>query len=185
MSSTLKLPDWEIELSKVPLPFVIAISLAVIFLVHRVFFYDARRKHLPPGPRGWPLIGNSFQIDLLNNPEIKLIEWAKKHGEIYYLRLGSSDFVFLNSGRVVKDLLDKRGSIYSDKPYLPMAGEAYTKGLNLALMQYNQRWKVISLPAYLIIDTSTIDAGYVDTTSSRNIPSNPTIRISTNGSRLA
>lgn len=165
-SSTLKLPNWEIELANVPLPVILAISLALVLLVHRVFFYDARRKHLPPGPRGWPLIGNTRQIDLMNNPEFKLIDWAKKYGEIYYLRLGSSDFIFLNSGRVVKDLLDKRGSIYSDKPYLPMAGEAYTKGLNLALMQYNQRWKVPPISIYTDQDTSSIDAGYVDSTTS-------------------
>jgi hypothetical protein len=133
----------RLELDTVPLPLILVLSAGIIFAVHRALFYDPRRKHLPPGPKGLPIVGNSFQISLKNNPEYKLIEWAKEFGEIYYLRLGSSDFVFLNSGRVVKDLLDKRGSIYSDKPYLPMAGEAYTKGLNLALMRYDQRWKVL------------------------------------------
>jgi Cytochrome P450 len=134
----------RLELDQIPFPLVAVLSVAIIFAIHRLLFYDPRRRHLPKGPKGWPIVGNSFQISLKKNPEYKLIEWAKQYGEIYYLRLGSSDFIFLNSGRVVKDLLDKRGSIYSDKPYMPMAGEAYTKGLNLSLMRYDQRWKVPS-----------------------------------------
>ena len=38
--------------------------------------------------------------------------------------------------------MEKRGTIYSDKPDMPMAEEAYSKGLNLSMMHYNQRWKV-------------------------------------------
>lgn len=127
-------------------PQVLAISLGIVFIFYRLLIYDPRRKHLPKGPRGWPIVGNTFQFSMTDNPEPQLIKWSKEYGEIYYLRLGASDFIFLNSGRVVKDLLDKRGNIYSDKPRLPMAGEAYTKGLNLALMRYDQRWKVSSTP---------------------------------------
>ena len=125
-------------------PQVLAISLGIVFIFYRLLIYDPRRKHLPKGPKGWPVVGNTFQFSMTNNPEPQLIEWAKEYGEMFYLRLGATDFIFLNSGRVVKELLDKRGSIYSDKPRLPMAGEAYTKGLNLALMRYDQRWKVIT-----------------------------------------
>jgi hypothetical protein len=131
------------ELAQIPLPWLIFLSIGIVIGFHRIFIYDPRRRHLPKGPKGWPVVGNTFQIDLKNNPETQLISWAKEFGEIYYLRLGASDFIFLNSGRVVKDLLDKRGSIYSDKPYLPMAGEAYTKGLNISLMPYGQKWKVL------------------------------------------
>jgi hypothetical protein len=121
---------------------IVVVIAVVIVVLHLLVSYDPRRKHLPPGPKGWPIIGNSLQISLTNNPERTLIAWAKEYGEIFYANIGTTDFVFLNSGRVVKELLDRRGNIYSDKPYLPMAGETVTKNLNLSLMRYDQRWKV-------------------------------------------
>jgi hypothetical protein len=40
-----------------------------------------------------------------------------------YLHVLGQGLVFLNSPEAAVDLLDKRGSIYSDKPSLVMAGE--------------------------------------------------------------
>jgi len=132
----------NLRIMGVPLPLIIILISGILVVVYRFLFYDSRRKHLPPGPRGWPIVGNTFQMSSKKDPQHQLIAWAKEFGEMYYLRLGATDFIFLNSGRVVKDLLDKRGNIYSDKPHKPMAGEAYTKGLNLSLMRYDKRWKV-------------------------------------------
>jgi len=159
----------------VPGLWIVVVIGVVIVVIHRVVYYDSRRKHLPPGPKGLPIIGNSFQISLTNNPEPTLIAWAKKYGEIYYAKIGTTDFVFVNSGRVVKELLDRRGNIYSDKPYLPMAGETVTKNLNLSLMRYDQRWKVSSIVASAYIDSSTIDARNAHSETSRNVPTHSTV----------
>jgi hypothetical protein len=45
-------------------------------------------------------------------------------GEVTYLHVLGQGLVFL-TGEAIFDLLDKRGSIYSDKPHLVMAGELY------------------------------------------------------------
>ena len=158
-------------------PQVLAISLAIVFIFYRLLIYDARRKHLPKGPKGWPIVDNTFQLSMTNNPGPQLIEGAEQYGEMFYLRLGATDFIFLNSGRVVKELLDKRGSIYSDKPRLPMAGEAYTRGLNLALMRYDQRWNVVTHDLHANPDSSTTDARNVDAKAGGDLPTDPTIRV--------
>jgi len=44
-------------------------------------------------------------------------------GDVVYLHLLGVGLVFLNSPDAASDLLDKRGSIYSDKPAFVMAGE--------------------------------------------------------------
>lgn len=44
-------------------------------------------------------------------------------GDVVYLHVFGLGLVFLNSPDAAFDLLDKRGSVYSDKPALVMAGE--------------------------------------------------------------
>jgi hypothetical protein len=44
-------------------------------------------------------------------------------GDVVYLHVVGQGLVFLNSPEANFDLLDKRGSIYSDKPQLVMTGE--------------------------------------------------------------
>jgi hypothetical protein len=44
-------------------------------------------------------------------------------GDVVYVHVCGQGLVFLNSSEVAFDLLDKRGSVYSDKPYLVMTGE--------------------------------------------------------------
>jgi hypothetical protein len=130
----------------VPAPAVyIGVALTLIVLVYCIFSYDSRRRYLPPGPRGWPIIGNTFQINLFEKPAPTLLKWTKQYGDLFYLKIGGSDFIFVNSPKAVKALFDRKGAIYSDKTHMPMAGEAYTKGLNIVLMGYTQKFKVRSI----------------------------------------
>lgn len=41
--------------------------------------------------------------------------WAKEYGPVYSLILGNKTMVVLSSDQAVKDLLDKRSAIYSDR----------------------------------------------------------------------
>ena len=59
---------------------------------------------MPPGPPGVPFLGNTDFPTW--NAHLKFKEWADRYGEIYSLRLGSTNVVVLNSDRVIKDLMD-------------------------------------------------------------------------------
>ena len=64
----------------------VAITLLVVVQLLRSLL-PARDKNgvaykLPPGPRGWPIIGNTFQIPT-ENPTPVLAELADKYGEMY------------------------------------------------------------------------------------------------------
>ncbi|KAJ3545766.1 hypothetical protein NM208_g2349 [Fusarium decemcellulare] len=50
--------------------------------------------------------------------------------------------VVLSSDQVVKDLLDKRSSIYSSRPDMYIASDVLSGGLRFLLMGYNSRWRV-------------------------------------------
>lgn len=80
------------------------------------------RPPFPPGPKPLPIIGNILDI---TTKELWLtaFKWARTYGPVTHIRIFNQSLVFLNTPKVVFDLLDRRGSIYSDKPHLIMAGE--------------------------------------------------------------
>ena len=50
---------------------------------------------MPPGPRGYPLLGNVLQLDL-NNPVEKLAKWRKEFGDILTINLTGQDVVVVS-----------------------------------------------------------------------------------------
>ena len=44
-----------------------------------------------------------------------------REGEVSFLKVLTTPIIVLNSFRVAKALLEKRGSIYSGRPLMPMA----------------------------------------------------------------
>jgi len=93
-----------------------AISLAIVVL-YISYALAFRRLHLPPGPKGWPVIGNVIQL-IAGGEHLELVfrDWAKIFGDIVYLRVFNREIVVLNKFSVARDLLEKRSSIYSDRP---------------------------------------------------------------------
>jgi hypothetical protein len=85
-------------------------------------YFRLTRPPFPPGPNPLPIIGNILDI---TSKELWLtaFKWARKYGPITHIRIFNQSLVFLNTPKAVFDLLDKRGSIYSDKPHLVMASE--------------------------------------------------------------
>ncbi|KIM86577.1 hypothetical protein PILCRDRAFT_308713 [Piloderma croceum F 1598] len=78
--------------------------------------------NLPPGPKPVYALGN---IRDLTSKELWLRarDWARQYGSVCYLHILGQGLVFLNTPEAAVDLMDKRGTIYSDKPQLVMVGE--------------------------------------------------------------
>jgi hypothetical protein len=112
-----------------------------LFLYLLVTFRDSRRRRglsYPPGPPSWPIIGNFLDIPK-DKPWIAYTDMSKKYGmrnifgttgspqlnhasqgDIVHLRAFSKVVVVLSSFSVIKDLLEKRGEYYSDRPSVPI-----------------------------------------------------------------
>ena len=56
---------------------LIGIILGLI-LLYAVLYLKSPYRKLPPGPRGYPIIGNI--LDLRSKPWIKFAEWRKNYG---------------------------------------------------------------------------------------------------------
>ncbi|KAI0445690.1 cytochrome P450 [Xylaria telfairii] len=69
------------------------------------------------GPAPWPFIGNLFFFSkLLQDPDNELMKLARRYGGICMLWFRSKPIIVINKAQAAKELLDMRGSIYSDRP---------------------------------------------------------------------
>jgi len=60
-----------------------AIVLAAAYTLTIYVQYKAKRRqyHFPPGPRGWPIVGNLFQLPGVDAGR-KANEWRDEYGEL-------------------------------------------------------------------------------------------------------
>jgi len=96
----------------------VGLAGAGLYLVNQ--FLTKSSAPVPPGPSGWPIIGNLLDMPT-GDPWITYSNWAKQYGNITSVELFGRRFIFLNSPKVATDLFDKKGAMYADRPQLPMA----------------------------------------------------------------
>jgi hypothetical protein len=68
----------------------------------------------PPGPRGVPILGVAPLIPPVN-PGPTVSKWAEQYGEMMTLQLGGTRWVFLNSSRVAREILERRSGVGTTK----------------------------------------------------------------------
>ncbi|KAG2337086.1 cytochrome P450 [Suillus weaverae] len=108
------------------------------YLVKQVF--NKNPASYPPGPRGWPLIGNIQDIPHIK-PWLTFAEWGKKYGAISHVEVLGQHIIVINSVKSAVDMLDKKGTVYSDRPVLPMGGELVGWKHLLGLLPYGDRFR--------------------------------------------
>ncbi|KAF7375496.1 putative monooxygenase [Mycena sanguinolenta] len=98
-----------------------------------------RKSNVAPGPRRWPLIGSVLEVPQAYQ-WVTFSKWAKTYGSIVYVDAWGQSLFIINSAKVAVDLLDKRSSIYSDRPSLTMATlSGIAEGIGL--LPYNENWR--------------------------------------------
>lgn len=125
-----------------PVP-VIELFVLLSSLVALRAFWDRRRRRgtpYPPGPRPLPLIGNVLDIPK-DYSWLAYTDFSKKYGDIQSFHIFGQVIVVLSSTKATKDLLEKRGDIYSDRPEIPFFKMMEYEWV-LALARYTERWRL-------------------------------------------
>ncbi|KAI1502980.1 putative cytochrome P450 [Biscogniauxia marginata] len=120
----------------------VLISCLFGFLFWKILLIGQRPKDFPPGPPTVPILGNIHLIPK-HNVHLQFQKWAQEYGPVYSLILGSKVMIVLSSDRAIKDLLDKRSAIYSDRMDLYVGQTLASGGLRILMMRYGQTWRTI------------------------------------------
>lgn len=118
-------------------------------------FQDSRRRHLPPGPSGLPFVGNLFDLADSDEVQHKVRKWHQEFGDLFYTKIGGSDYVWLSSPKVVKDLMDKKSNIYSSRPPLPLAQDVASAGRRQLFMPYGPQWRQLRKHSHTLLNISS------------------------------
>ncbi|KFY55956.1 hypothetical protein V496_06863 [Pseudogymnoascus sp. VKM F-4515 (FW-2607)] len=94
-------------------------GLVLAYCIYRLLRIGRRDPRLPPGPPTIPILGNAHQIPTTGLGK-KFEEWAKIYGPVYSLKVFSGTMIVIADRKSVYQLCDKKGSIYSDRPPLPV-----------------------------------------------------------------
>ncbi|XP_061181536.1 cytochrome P450 2B4-like [Saccostrea echinata] len=101
----------------------------IVVLVCLICGLSRRPKCLPPGPRGYPIIGN---VGLFKPSEaLKAHRSLKKiYGDIYSLMFFYKPMIIVHGYHHIREILVKHGDVFSERPkILPSVAVAKGKGL--------------------------------------------------------
>ncbi|MFS8016561.1 putative cytochrome P450 [Helianthus anomalus] len=119
----------------------ISIVIYVILPLITTFLLSGPRwkKPLPPGPKGWPIIGNMLMMDQLTHRG--LANLAETYGGILHLKMGFRHTVAVSSPEIARQVLQVQDNIFSNRPAtIAIAYLTYDRQ-DMAFANYGPFWR--------------------------------------------
>ncbi|XP_041716302.2 cytochrome P450 2K1 isoform X1 [Coregonus clupeaformis] len=118
---------------------VLFITLNLIILLF-IINQNKNPKNFPPGPRGLPLVGNIFNLDL-KRPYQTLMEMKDKFGPVFSIQMGLRKMVVLCGYEMVKEALVTQADQFAERPDIPLFKQI-TRG-NGIIFGHGDSWRTI------------------------------------------
>ncbi|KAL5498334.1 hypothetical protein ACEPAH_2476 [Sanghuangporus vaninii] len=113
--------------------------LAVVVFTKEILFAPSSRK-LPPSPPSDPIIGNA-RVMPLEYAYKTFGAWMKKYGDLIYVSVLGRPMIIVNSAQAARDLMEKKGAIYSSRPRMEVMGEMMGWSNTLPFLKYGERFR--------------------------------------------
>ncbi|KAL8461165.1 hypothetical protein ACS0TY_032589 [Phlomoides rotata] len=114
------------------------ISLLAVVLHRR---RRAARSRLPPGPPGWPVIGNMFELGSM--PHKTIAELKKEYGPVVWLRIGSINTMVVLTANAATELFKKHDANFAERSITEvMKAHGFHKAA-VSLSPYGSYWRVM------------------------------------------
>ncbi|CAL9238320.1 unnamed protein product [Arabidopsis halleri] len=124
---------------------LVLISITLVLALARRFSRSMKPKgQLPPGPRGWPIIGNMLQM-IMNRPAHLWIHRVMEElqTEIACFRFASFHVITVTSSEIAREVLREKDEVLADR------SESYASHLisngykGITFSSYGEKWKLM------------------------------------------
>lgn len=113
-------------------------AILLVYLLQQLLGPN-KRKRLPPGPIGLPILGH-FHL-LGKNPHVDLCRLAQKHGPIMGLRFGFVRAVVVSSPAAAELVLKTHDLVFASRPPNDAARQVSYEQRNLVFGPYGPYWR--------------------------------------------
>ncbi|XP_071829654.1 steroid 17-alpha-hydroxylase/17,20 lyase-like isoform X2 [Apostichopus japonicus] len=128
----------EVEKAVTPTLLVMTVSLMA-----GLWYWLQKKPHpkFPPGPKGWPIIGNMLDFVSIG-PHHLFMSLAEKYGNVFSMKIGAHWNVILNGSETIKEALIKYPVEFAGRPHT-FSSDIFTEGgKDIAFSQYTPTWKL-------------------------------------------
>ncbi|KAJ9550000.1 hypothetical protein OSB04_022543 [Centaurea solstitialis] len=128
--------------------FLLLSSIIFFFLLHHALDLH-RKRRLPPGPAGLPIIGNL--LDLGPKPHKSLAKLSKKHGPLMTIRLGTITTVVASTPDAAREILQRNDEACSGRIVPDAVTTLVHHDKSVLWISANREWRTIkkALNTYL------------------------------------
>ncbi|KAL0461182.1 UNVERIFIED_CONTAM: cytochrome [Sesamum latifolium] len=116
-----------------------AVSVIVLVYLLQELLSPTKKKRLPPGPRGLPILGHLHLLG--KNPHQDLYHLARKHGPIMGLRFGFVPAVVVSSPAGAELVLKTHDLVFANRPRNEASKYIWYGQKDLAFGQYGPYWR--------------------------------------------
>ncbi|KAF8404305.1 hypothetical protein HHK36_009188 [Tetracentron sinense] len=136
------------------------LSFFVVIGIHGLLHYTiqlSRKRKLPPGPIGLPVVGSLFQVG--KRPHESLAKLANTHGPLMTVQLGFVTTVVASSADMAKEILQKHDQAFSGRTVPDSVTGQADYDVSVAWIPTEPRWrKLRKLCNTQIFTTQRLDA---------------------------
>ncbi|CAJ2639452.1 unnamed protein product [Trifolium pratense] len=121
----------------------LSISFFIFLITHFIisFLFKKNLKKLPPGPKGYPIVG---ALPLMGTmPHLTLFKMSQKYGPIMYLKMGSNNMVVASTPSSAKAFLKTLDKNFSNRPTNAGATHLAYDSQDMVFANYGSRWKLL------------------------------------------
>lgn len=128
--------DWILTF----LVWCISLLVPVLLVLYRWRQWNVSPGQLPPGPPGWPVFGNMF--DLGPEAHKKIGGLKQDYGPVVWLRLGSVNTVALLTAKAAVELFKYHDSSFAERRITDMMeAQGFNQG-SVSLSPYGPHWRL-------------------------------------------
>lgn len=115
--------------------------ISFLMVLVQLRLYRSRRSRLPPGPPGWPVFGNMF--DLGSMPHKTIAELKTEYGPVVWLRIGSINTMVILSADAATELFKKHDASFVERSITEVMKAHNFHRAAVSLAPYGSYWRVM------------------------------------------